>query len=396
MWLAIRIKGADVSHILSFEQDYSNAQTILLEQSYRSTKQILEAANAVIKHNKNRMKKNLWTENEQGKKIGYYHANTGRDEAEFIANRIKMCVGQGKYSYKDVAILYRTNEQSRYIEEAFLLSNIPHKIVGGTRFYDRKEIRDMLAYLRFIANSNDEISFSRIVNMPRRRIGKGTVAKIIDYAEKNNISISIALEEVEHMNLGAQTTGALNKFCEMIKVWRSMQMNLTITEMLQEVLSGTEYIKVLQAKSTSEEKSCKKNINTLFSIARYYEAKNEDTCLISFLTELVLEADIDGVGERSGIENVVSLMSLHSSKGLEFPLVFLIGIEEGLFPQGRFLMSEEEVESERNLFYVGITRAEKELYITHAKERMLFGRKYYNSQSRFMKEIPASCLEELR
>ncbi len=391
-----RWRGADIGNILSFEKDYENAQVIFLEQNYRSTQTILDAANAVIQNNSNRKEKKLWTDNGEGTKIGYYQAGSEQDEGYFVAGKINEYIGSGACDYKDIAILYRTNAQSRVIEEVFLKSNIPYKIVGGTKFYDRKEIKDILAYLRFIANPNDDISFSRVVNVPKRGIGATTVDKVINYATTQDIPISAALEEVDFIGVSARATNSLNEFYTMIKNWENMQEYLSVTELVEEVLDRTGYIDMLQAEKSLEAEARIENIEEFLSVTKNFEESSEDRSLVSFLTDLALVADIDKLDEdEQEQDSEVVLMTLHSAKGLEFPVVFLVGLEEGIFPHNRALMEEVEMEEERRLAYVGITRAEKELFLTNAQMRTLFGKTNFNPQSRFIREIPALLLEPL-
>ncbi|OZM56826.1 DNA helicase PcrA [Lottiidibacillus patelloidae] len=391
-----RWRGADIANILSFEKDYDNAEVILLEQNYRSTKSILEAANNVIEKNMNRKPKKLWTENPDGKKINYYQGDNEHDEARFVAGKIKEYVDNGKYSYSDIAILYRTNAQSRVMEEMFLKANMNYTIVGGTKFYDRKEIKDLLAYLRLIANPDDDISMRRIINVPKRGIGATTVDKIALYADQNDMSMSRALMEVEQIGLSARFTNSLREFAALMNNWTKMQEFLSVTELVEEVIKKTGYSDMLKAEKSLEAESRLENIEEFLSVTKEFEKGSDDKSLISFLTDLALVADIDQVDEEETKTNdKIVLMTLHSAKGLEFPLVFLMGMEEGVFPHSRSLFEEEEMEEERRLAYVGITRAEKELYLTNAKIRTLFGRTNVNPASRFIQEIPEHLLNDL-
>lgn len=391
-----RWRGADIGNILSFEKDYDNAQVILLEQNYRSTQNILDAANAVIQNNSNRKDKKLWTDNGEGVTIGHYQAGSEQDEGYFVAGKINEYLRSGKYDYKDIAILYRTNAQSRVIEEVFLKSNISYKIVGGTKFYDRKEIKDILGYLRFIANPNDDISFSRIVNVPKRGIGATTVDKVINYANVQDIPISAALEEVDFIGVSARAANSLREFYTMMKNWENMQEYLSVTELVEDVIDKTGYVDMLQGEKTIEAEARIENIEEFMSVTKNFEETSEDRSLVAFLTDLALVADIDKLDEdETDKDNEVVLMTLHSAKGLEFPLVFLVGLEEGIFPHSRALMEEDEMEEERRLAYVGITRAEKQLFITNAQMRTLYGKTNFNPQSRFIREIPALLLEPL-
>jgi DNA helicase II / ATP-dependent DNA helicase PcrA len=391
-----RWRGADIANILSFEKDYDNAEVILLEQNYRSTKSILQAANNVIEKNMNRKPKKLWTENPEGQKISYYQGDNEQDEARFVTGKIKDYVDSGKFTYSDIAILYRTNAQSRLIEEMLVKSNMNYTIVGGTKFYDRKEIKDLLAYLRLIANPDDDISMRRIINVPKRGIGATTVDKIAHYADENNMSMARALMEVEQIGLSARFTKALKEFAALMNNWTKMQEFLSVTELVEEVIEKTGYRDMLKAEKSLEADSRLENIEEFLTVTKEFEKGSDDKSLISFLTDLALVADIDQVDEEeTKADDKIVLMTLHSAKGLEFPLVFLIGLEEGVFPHSRSLFEEEEMEEERRLAYVGITRAEKELYLTNAKIRTLFGRTNVNPASRFIQEIPEELLVDL-
>ncbi|GGJ78297.1 DNA helicase-2/ATP-dependent DNA helicase PcrA [Anoxybacillus voinovskiensis] len=391
-----RWRGADIQNILSFENDYPKAKVILLEQNYRSTKRILQAANEVIKNNYNRKPKKLWTENPEGKKIVYYDAMSEADEAQFVVGKIKEYVESGKRCYADFAVLYRTNAQSRMIEEMLLKANIPYKIVGGLKFYDRKEIKDLLAYLRLIANPNDDISFTRIINVPKRGIGASSLEKISRYATENGISLFQALGELEEIGLSARIAAPLTEFRRQIEHWGQMQEFLSVTELVEDVLEKSGYRDMLRAEKTLEAQSRLENIDEFLSVTKHFENVNEDKSLIAFLTDLALVSDIDQLNAPEEKESeAVVLMTLHSAKGLEFPVVFLIGMEEGIFPHSRSIDNEEEMEEERRLAYVGITRAEEELFITSAQMRTLFGRTTINPLSRFVMEIPDELVEQV-
>ncbi|MGN7297322.1 DNA helicase PcrA [Ferdinandcohnia sp. SAFN-114] len=391
-----RWRGADITNILSFEKDYKNAKVILLEQNYRSTKRILQAANVVIQNNMNRKPKNLWTENDEGKKLLYYRADSESGEAQFVAGKIRELVDGGQRTFKDIAILYRTNAQSRVMEEVLLKSNINYQIVGGIKFYDRKEIKDILAYLRTIANPDDDISLTRIINVPKRGIGATSIDKIANYAIAQDLSMFQALQEVEQIGLSAKITKALREFRDLINNWVQMQDYLSVTELVENVLEKTEYVEILKAEKTLESQSRIENIEEFLSVTQNFEKTNDDKSLVAFLTDLALVADIDKLEEdENDKNNAVVLMTLHSAKGLEFPVVFLMGMEEGVFPHSRSLMEEAEMEEERRLAYVGITRAEEELYLSNAQMRTLYGRTSMNPVSRFIAEIPEDLLEDL-
>ncbi|RAP22978.1 hypothetical protein C2W59_03117 [Bacillus pumilus] len=391
-----RWRGADITNILSFEKDYPSSEVILLEQNYRSTKRILNAANTVIQNNSNRKPKNLWTENDEGAKIAYYRADNEFGEGQFVAGKIHQLHQSGKRKLSDFAILYRTNAQSRVIEETLLKSNIQYNIVGGTKFYDRKEIKDILAYLRLVANPDDDISFARIVNVPKRGIGATSVDKIAAYAEMNDLSMFEALGQVDFIGLSARAANALDEFKQLIDQMTNMQEYLSVTELTEEILEKTGYREALKVEKTIEAQSRLENIDEFLSVTKNFEEQNEDKSLVTFLTDLALVADIDKLDENEGEDqDAVILMTLHAAKGLEFPVVFLMGMEEGVFPHSRSLMEDAEMEEERRLAYVGITRAEEELYLSSAKMRTLFGRTNMNLESRFIREIPADLLDNL-
>ena len=385
-------RGADIQNILSFEEDYPEAKTIFLEQNYRSTKNIINAANEVIKHNSERKPKGLWTANSGGDKIQYYEAMTERDEAEYVVKEIMKHQRSGK-KYSEMAILYRTNAQSRVLEETFMKSNIPYTMVGGQKFYDRKEIKDLLSYLRVIANSNDDISLQRIINVPKRGIGPSSVEKIQTYALQNNISMFDALAEVDFIGLSKKVTQECISFYEMIQNLIKEQEFLEISEIVDEVLQKSGYRDMLDREQSIESRSRLENLDEFMSVPKDYEENTplEEQSLINFLTDLSLVADIDEADTQNG----VTLMTMHSAKGLEFPIVFIMGMEESLFPHIRAIKSEDdhEMEEERRICYVAITRAEELLYITNATTRMLFGRSQSNMPSRFLKEIPEDLLD---
>ncbi|WP_257350741.1 DNA helicase PcrA [Pseudalkalibacillus decolorationis] len=392
-------RGADIANILSFEKDYSDAEVILLEQNYRSTKRILQAANEVIHNNAGRKPKNLWTENIDGQNIHYYSGDTEHSESYFVVGKIKEMMQDGTRKPTDVAILYRTNAQSRVMEEALVKSNITYTIVGGTKFYDRKEIKDILAYLRLIANPDDDISLIRIINVPRRGIGASTVDKIVQYAADHDLSMMDALGEIEQIGLSARFVNALSDFRNQLMNWSKMQEYLSVTELTEEVLEKTGYKDMLKNEKTIEAQSRLENLDEFLSVTQEFEKRNEDKSLIAFLTDLALVADIDKMdednNEKEQKKDGVVLMTLHSAKGLEFPVVFLMGLEEGIFPHSRSLFEEDEMEEERRLAYVGITRAEEELYLTNARMRTLYGKTTSNAPSRFINEIPAELVESL-
>lgn len=301
----------------------------------------------------------------------------------------------GNRKYTDFAVLYRTNAQSRMIEEIFLKSNIPYKIVGGTKFYDRKEIKDILAYLRLIGNPDDEISFARIINMPKRGIGATSIDKIINYGVQNGISLTAVFDEIEHVGVSAKITKAVKEFASLLHNWVNMQEYLSVTELVEEVIEKTGYRDMLKNERSLEAEGRLENLDEFLSVTQTFESQSEDKSLVAFLTDLALVADIDRVDEDPTAGEEVILMTMHSAKGLEFPVVFIVGLEEGIFPHTRSLMEEDEMQEERRLAYVGITRAEEELYLSNAQMRTLFGRTSMNAASRFITEIPAELVEPL-
>ncbi|MDV5136438.1 DNA helicase PcrA [Enterococcus lactis] len=393
-------RGADMQNILDFEKDYPDAAVILLEQNYRSTKNILSAANQVIENNSNRKPKNLWTENKEGNKITYYRADNERDETRFIVDRMQEEIRSNHRNYGDFAILYRTNAQSRVMEETLLKANIPYKMVGGHKFYDRKEIKDILAYLNVLANPQDSISFERIVNSPKRGIGPGSIEKLRRFASLHEWPLLEAAQNVELANIGGKAGQQLGSFGEMIQEVTQMIPYLTVTELTKEVLDRSGYLEDLKIQNTLEAQARIENLEEFLTVTqefdKQFEQQNEEDAdapeekLTVFLNDLALVSDIDNLEEDA---SQVTLMTLHAAKGLEFPVVFLIGLEEGVFPLSRALMEESELEEERRLAYVGITRAEEALYLTNAFSRTLYGRTQYNRPSRFVEEIDQELLE---
>ncbi|EME7189394.1 DNA helicase PcrA [Enterococcus faecium] len=393
-------RGADMQNILDFEKDYPDAAVILLEQNYRSTKNILSAANQVIENNSNRKPKNLWTENKEGNKITYYRADNERDETRFIVDRMQEEIRNNHRNYGDFAILYRTNAQSRVMEETLLKANIPYKMVGGHKFYDRKEIKDILAYLNVLANPQDSISFERIVNSPKRGIGPGSIEKLRSFASLHEWPLLEAAQNVDLANIGGKAGQQLGAFGEMIQEVTQMIPYLTVTELTKEVLDRSGYLEDLKIQNTLEAQVRIENLEEFLTVTqefdKQFEQQNEEDAdapeekLTVFLNDLALVSDIDNLEEDA---SQVTLMTLHAAKGLEFPVVFLIGLEEGVFPLSRALMEESELEEERRLAYVGITRAEEALYLTNAFSRTLYGRTQYNRPSRFVEEIDQELLE---
>ena len=381
-------RGADMSNILEFEKDYQNAKVVLLEQNYRSTKTILQAANHVIENNVNRKVKRLWTENEEGQAITYYRAQSEQDEGRYVLSQIQSLLRDG-YHYDDFAILYRTNAQSRVMEENLLKSNIPFRLVGGQRFFERLEIKDLLAYLRLIVNSQDDLSFRRIVNSPKRGIGATSLAKLSDFAEVYQFSLLEASLQTTLSPLSGKAAKALEKFATTIEELRKMQEFLSISEFVEQVIEKTGYLTSLEQQHTMEADARIENIQEFISVAKQFEQdrleeESEESPLLQFLTDLSLVSDVDS---DDGDGRMVTLMTLHAAKGLEFPVVFIIGLEEGIFPSSRSIMEHDDVEEERRLAYVGITRAEQKLFLTNAYSRLLYGRTQTNRPSRFVLEI---------
>ncbi len=386
-------RGADITNILDFEKDFNNARTIKLEQNYRSTKNILSSANSVIQNNEERKSKTLWTENEEGEKITYYKAFNEQDEAIFVLNNIEKTIEQGA-KYEDFCILYRTNAQSRQIEDNFVKSNIPYKLFGGVRFYERKEIKDILAYLKFIHNNNDEVSLLRVINVPKRGIGASTIDKVSNYAQDGGITFFQALGELDNITTIGSRSKAIKDFSALIHSLIEFSKTSSVKDLVEEVIEATQYVEILKKEHTEDANSRIENINELLAKVYEYESSTDEPTLSGFLEDVSLVADIDNYEENA---DSVTLMTLHSSKGLEFKNVFIIGFEENIFPSYRAIDSdtEAEMEEERRLCYVGITRAEKKLYITSATKRMLNGRINHNSLSRFFKELPADIVEDV-
>ena len=388
-------RGADMQNILDFEKDYPEAKVVLLEENYRSTKTILQAANEVIRNNRNRRPKNLWTQNEDGEEIVYYRANDEQDEALFVARTIDQLSREG-YSHKDFAVLYRTNAQSRTVEEALLKANIPYTMVGGTKFYSRKEIRDVISYLNLIANPSDNISYERVVNEPKRGVGPGTVDKIRNFAASQEISLLDASANIMLSPVKGKAAQAVYEFANLILDLRERLDDYSVTELVELVLKKTGYSAALAAQATLESQARIENIEEFLSVTKNFDENLDNPAdetgldkLSRFLNDLALIADTDD-GDMESSE--VTLMTLHAAKGLEFPVVFLVGMEENVFPLSRASEDEDELEEERRLAYVGITRAEKILYLTNANSRLLYGRTNYNQPTRFLREISSDLL----
>ncbi|HZK17693.1 MAG TPA: DNA helicase PcrA [Clostridia bacterium] len=388
-------RGADISNILNFERDYPEALVIKLEQNYRSTETILDAANCVISNNRGRKEKDLWTAKGKGAPITVCCCTDEREEAQFVAGQIRALCSVKNYTYNDFAVLYRTHAQSRVIEEFLIYSGIPYTVVGGFKFYDRKEIKDLIAYLKLIVNPLDDVSFIRAVGVPRRGIGKVTLGRIGEYATEHNTSLLQAAGDASAIGtVNRGTAKKLIDFAGLFKKWRRAEDDLSITELVTEVLDGSGYRYDLEQENTVEARTRLENIAEFLSVANEYDKsvgmQDEASSLADFLAGIALITDLDNY---DGEVNQVSMMTLHSAKGLEYPVVFLTGMEEGIFPHVRSLDEEDELEEERRLCYVGITRAEEKLHLTYCEARRLYGDVKMNYPSRFFDEIPEELLE---
>lgn len=387
-------RGADIQNILDFEKDYPNCTSIKLEQNYRSTKIILDAANAVIENNEGRPKKNLWTDKTEGAKIQHFTAQSEHEEAAFIGDTIAKKHDIHGVPYGDMAILYRTNAQSRVLEESLIKRALPYTMVGGTKFYDRKEIKDVLAYLRVLYNPFDDLSLLRIINVPKRSIGATTVAKLQDYARANGTSLFMTLTQLHLVDtIKGKTKEKLEEFGILIFTLVAEMEDKTVLDILESILDRTGYLAQLEESTDPQDQARAENIGELLSVAKDFQDTNPTGTVEDFLEQVALVNDVDSFEQE---ESKVTLMTLHAAKGLEFPIVFLGGLEEGLFPHSRTLMNPEEIEEERRLAYVGITRAEKELYISNATTRTVFGRTSSYLPSRFIDEIPEELVDGLR
>lgn len=384
-------RGADIRNILDFEKDYPNAKVIKLEQNYRSKGNILDAANVVIVNNANRKSKALRTEQEAGSKIKVYRAYSDADEGNFVAKQIRKIKDAEKKDYKDFAILYRTNAQSRIFEESLRRNDIPYKILGGTRFYDRKEIKDMLSYLKVLVNPNDSISLKRIINVPKRGIGDATVGKVSDFAESYELPLWDALSTVRNIpTLTPRNCGGIENFMEMMEKFIEMSEVLPVSNLIEMILKETGYISELEKSKEIEDKSRIENLKELVSDAVDFERSSEDTTLSAYLEKVSLVQDTDKLEDDA---DTIVLMTVHSAKGLEFPVVFMVGMENGIFPGMASFDSESEMEESRRLCYVGITRAKEQLFMTSAEVRRQFGRTVAYAQSDFINEIKSDLKE---
>ncbi len=382
-------RGADISNILNFEKDFPGTKIIKLEQNYRCTGNILKAANAVIKHNENKYEKKLWTENEDGSLPCLYQAEDEYDEANYVVKQIEHLKTEEYLKPKDFVILYRMNAQSRAIEDILRRENIPYKIVGGLKFYERKEIKDTIAYLRLIHNTSDNLSLKRIINEPKRGIGKTSLDKIQEISDKTGTSMYEIIKHAEEYDLNRVKANA-EEFINLIEELRLKKQELSISELLKEVLNKSGYTRALELENTVEAETRMQNLEEFLTVAIEFEEESADNTLPEFLESITLSSDVD---EMQDEDNTVTLMTLHSAKGLEFPVVFLVGMEEGIFPGYKSIGEPKELEEERRLFYVGITRAKQFLHLTCAKHRTIFGSTSYNAVSRFIKEIPDNLLD---
>lgn len=388
-----KFRGAEIQNILNFQKDYPNARVIRLEQNYRSTQNILTASNAIIAKNKERMGKKLWTQNEAGEQILIYNGETEKDEARFVTDQILKLKNQ--FSLSDIAVFYRTNAQSRSFEDEFRRNGLPYKIFGGMKFYDRAEIKDTLAYLRLLTNRSDSVSLKRILNVPARGIGKTTIEKIEQTANDHGITFWDVLKTAEHphialkVNLG--TLKKLKSFVALIEKIDQTRAELSLEEFITYLYEQTGYWKMLTDEKSIEAESRKENLNEFVNVVEEFCEVNPETRLEDFLDQVSLASDVDKLDENAAY---ITLMTIHLSKGLEYPVVFLVGLEEGLFPHARSLENEDEMEEERRLCYVGMTRAQKRLFMCYANERRIFGSSKYNFPSRFLEDLPQDVIEK--
>ncbi len=382
-------RGADITNILNFEKDFPGTKIIKLEQNYRCTGNILKAANAVIKHNENKYEKKLWTENDEGTLPIIHKADDEYDEGRYIVEQVNHLKREEYFKYQDFVVLYRMNSQSRAIEEILRREGIPYKIVGGLKFYERKEIKDIISYLRLIYNFSDNISLRRIINEPKRGIGKTSMDNVQEISEKTGLSMFDIIKHAEEYGLNRVKANS-TEFIETIEYLRSKMDELSISELIKETLNKTGYLKALELENTTEAETRIENLEEFLTVAIEFEEEEAENTLEDFLEGITLSSDIDNMEDS---EDSVTLMTLHSAKGLEFPVVFLVGLEEGIFPGNKSIGEPKELEEERRLFYVGITRAKQYLYITCAKKRTIFGSTSYNTVSRFVNEIPSDLLD---
>ena len=388
-----KFRGANIRNILDFEKVYPEACVIKLEQNYRSTQTVLDAANAVIKNNRGRKDKALWTDKGEGSRIHLRQFDTAYEEAEYIASDVARKTRRGEAQYGECAVLYRTNAQARLLEERFIMEGVPYDVIGGTNFYARREIKDILAYLKTIDNGQDDVAVKRIINVPKRGIGMTTIVRVQEYADERQISFYDALKEADQIMTIGRSASKLKPFVTLIQTLRSKQEFFSLSELVKDILETTGYVKELEESNEEDAADRIENIDELISKVVAYEESHDEPTLSEFLEEVALVADIDSVGET---DNRVLLMTLHSAKGLEFPHVYLAGLEDGIFPSYMTIMSDDpmEIEEERRLAYVGITRAKDDLTLTYARQRMIRGETQYNPVSRFIKEIPPMLMDD--
>ncbi len=382
-------RGADISNILNFEKDFPGTEIIKLEQNYRCTGSILNAANAVIKNNETKYAKKLWTRNEEGDKPFVYRGDTEYDEANFICNKIEALKSMEYYKYSDFAVLYRMNSQSRVIEQALAREQIPYKVIGGLKFFERKEIKDIIAYLRLIQNTNDNLSLTRIINEPKRGIGNTSLANVEQIANNDGISMYEVIKKSAEYGLNRVYANS-QEFISTIEELKDKKDSLKISDLVKQTLQKTGYLSSLKNENSVEAESRIQNLDEFLTMAMEFEDEMADNSLEEFLEGITLSTDLDNMEES---EETVTLMTLHSAKGLEFSIVFLVGMEEGIFPGYKTISEPKELEEERRLAYVGITRAKEKLFLTCSKQRTMFGSTSYNNPSRFLKEIPVNMLE---
>ena len=388
-----KFRGANIRNILDFEKVYPEACVIKLEQNYRSTQNVLDAANAVIKNNRGRKDKALWTDKKEGNRIHLRQFDTAYEEAEYIAGDVARKTRNGEAEYGECAVLYRTNAQARLLEERFIMEGVPYDVIGGTNFYARREIKDILAYLKTIDNGRDDVAVKRIINVPKRGIGMTTIVRVQEYADDRQISFYDALREADQIMTIGKSASKLKPFVTMIQTFRSKQEFFSLSELVKDILENTGYVKELEESNEEDAADRIENIDELISKVVAYEETHDEPTLSEFLEEVALVADIDNVEEG---DNRVLLMTLHSAKGLEFPHVYLAGLEDGIFPSYMTIMSDDpmEIEEERRLAYVGITRAKDDLTLTYARQRMIRGETQYNPVSRFIREIPPMLMDD--
>ncbi|HEY8464957.1 MAG TPA: DNA helicase PcrA [Bacillota bacterium] len=385
---------ADIRNILEFERDFPDVKIIKLEQNYRSTQNILQVANEIIKNNRGRRPKRLWTDNFEGEKVQLYQAEDDREEAWFVTREILRLIREDGYRYQDFALLYRTNAQSRLFEETLVQQGLPYRVIGGLRFYERKEIKDILAYLRFVYNPRDRVSLSRIINVPKRGIGEASLGRFFNFLDERNLAVDEGLRRLDEIpSLTSRALKPLQDFAKMVQNWQELKETATVTELAKAVLNESGYLQELKAENSLEAQGRLENLDEFLNLTAEFELNSEDQSLAAFLETVALVADIDNYEAES---DAIVLMTLHSAKGLEFPVVFLVGMEEGIFPHSRSLLENSELEEERRLCYVGVTRAKQRLYLTNAGMRVMYGSYQSSVPSRFLLELPREAVNVLK